>query len=175
MQTNGGSHEKLEIRRSSSHHRAGGTIGTDIVAKAPPDGYSLLLCGIWSHGVAPSLYKQLPYDHYKDFAPVSMVGTTPNVLVVHPALPPKTVSEFVTYAKANSTKVVVASPGVGSSPHMTMELFRLTTRAEFVHVPYKGSAPALTDLLGGHISAMFDNMSTQLALMKSGRTPALSR
>jgi tripartite-type tricarboxylate transporter receptor subunit TctC len=153
---------------------AGGTIGTDIVAKAPPDGYSLLLCGIWSHGVAPSLYKQLPYDHYRDFAPVSMVGTTPNVLVVHPTLPPKTVSEFVTYAKANSAKVVVASPGVGSSPHMTMELFRLTTRAEFVHVPYKGSGPALTDLLGGHISAMFDNMSTQLALMKSGRTRALA-
>ena len=153
---------------------AGGTIATDIAAKSAPDGYSLLLCGIWSHGVAPSLYKQLPYDHYRDFAPVSMIGTTPNVLVVHPALPPKTVGEFVNYAKANSAKTIVASPGVGSSPHMTMELFRLTTRAEFLHVPYKGSGPALTDLLGGHISAMFDNMSTQLALMKSGRTRALA-
>ena len=153
---------------------AGGTIGTDIAAKAPADGYSLLLCGIWSHGVAPSLYKKLPYDHYKDFAPVSMVGTTPNVLVVHPSLPPKSVSEFVAYGKANSGKLVVASPGTGSSPHMTMELFRLTTGADFTHVPYKGSGPALIDLLGGHIGAMFDNMSTQLALMKSGRTRALA-
>ena len=153
---------------------AGGTIGTDIAAKAPADGYSLLLCGIWSHGVAPSLYKKLPYDHYKDFAPVSMIGTTPNVLVVHPSLPPKSVSEFVAYGKANSGKLIVASPGTGSSPHMTMELFRLTTGADFVHVPYKGSGPALIDLLGGHIGAMFDNMSTQLALMKSGRTRAIA-
>lgn len=153
---------------------AGGTIATDIVAKAPPDGYTLLFCGIWSHGVAPSLYKHLPYDHYKDFAPVSMVGTTPNVLVVNPSLPVKSVSEFIAYTKANSGKVIVASPGVGSSPHMTMELFRLTTGIEIVHVPYKGGAPALADLLGGHIPAMFDNMSSQLAVMKAGRTRALA-
>ena len=153
---------------------AGGTIGTDIVAKAPADGYTILLCGIWSHGVAPSLYKQLPYHYERDFAPVSMIGTTPNVLVVHPNLPPKTVSEFVAFSKLNSSKTVIASPGTGSSPHMTMELFRLTSGAEFVHVPYKGSGPALVDLLGGHISGMFDNMTTQLALMKSGRTRVLA-
>lgn len=153
---------------------AGGTIATDIAAKAPADGYSLLFCGIWSHGVAPSLYRKLSYDHYKDFAPVSMVGTTPNVLVVNPAVPAKTVSEFIAYTKANNGKTVIASPGVGSSPHMTMELFRLTTGINFVHVPYKGGAPALVDLLGGHIPAMFDNMSTQLAVMKSGRTRALA-
>jgi tripartite-type tricarboxylate transporter receptor subunit TctC len=152
---------------------AGGTIGTDIVAKAAPDGYTILLCGIWSHGVAPSLYKQLPYDYQKDFAAVSMIGTTPNVLVVHPNVPAKSVGEFVTLTKTNN-KIVVASPGTGSSPHMTMELFRLTTGANFIHVPYKGAAPALVDLLGGHISAMFDNMTTQLALMKSGRTRALA-
>jgi tripartite-type tricarboxylate transporter receptor subunit TctC len=151
---------------------AGGTIATDMAAKAPADGYSMLFCGIWSHGVAPSLYKQLPYDHYRDFAPVSMVGTTPNVLVVNPAVPVKSVSEFIAYTKANKT--TIASPGVGSSPHMTMELFRLTTRIDFVHVPYKGGAPALTDLLGGHIPAMFDNMSTQLSVIKAGRTRALA-
>ena len=153
---------------------AGGTIASDIAAKAAPDGYSLLFCGIWSHGVAPALYKTLPYDHYRDFAPVSMIGTTPNVLVVNPSVPVKTVSDFLAYLKSNNGKVTIASPGVGSSPHMTMELFRLTTKAEFVHVPYKGGAPALVDLLGGHIPAMFDNMTTQLALLKSGRTRALA-
>jgi tripartite-type tricarboxylate transporter receptor subunit TctC len=153
---------------------AGGTIATDIAAKAPPDGYSLLLCGIWSHGVAPSLYKSLPYDHYKDFAPVSLIGTTPNVLVVNPALPPKSVSEFIAYTKANNGRITVAHPGVGSSPHMTLELFRLTTGINIVAVPYKGAAPALVDLLGGHLQAMFDNMSSQLLMMQSGRTRALA-
>jgi tripartite-type tricarboxylate transporter receptor subunit TctC len=153
---------------------AGGTIATDMAAKAPADGYSMLFCGIWSHGVAPSLYKHLPYDHYRDFAPVSMVGTTPNVLVVNPAVPVKSVSEFIAYTKANNGKIIIASPGVGSSPHMTLELFRLTTGIEIVHVPYKGGAPALTDLLGGHIPAMFDNMSTQLSVMKAGRSRALA-
>jgi tripartite-type tricarboxylate transporter receptor subunit TctC len=153
---------------------AGGTIASDIAAKAAPDGYSLLLCGIWSHGVAPSLYKKLPYDHYRDFAPVSLIGTTPNVLVVNPALPAKSVAEFIAYTKANDGKIAVAHPGAGSSPHMTLELFRLTTGVNIVPVPYKGASPALVDLLGGHIPAMFDNMSSQLAVMKSGRTRALA-
>ena len=153
---------------------AGGTIATDIAAKAAPDGYSLLFCGIWSHGVAPSLYKQLPYDHYRDFAPVSLIGTTPNVLVVNPTVPAKSVSEFIAYTKANNGKVAIAHPGAGSSPHMTLELFRLTTGVNVVPVPYKGGAPALVDLLGGHIPAMFDNMSTQLSVIKSGRTRALA-
>ncbi len=153
---------------------AGGTIGTDIAAKAPADGYTLLLCGIWSHGVAPSLYKKLPYDHYKDFAPVSMIGTTPNVLVVHPAVPAKSVSEFIAHTKASKGKLTIASPGTGSSPNMTMELFRLTTGIDFVHVPYKGAGPAIVDLLGGHVQSMFDNMSSQLAHMKGGRTRAIA-
>ena len=153
---------------------AGGTIGSDIAARAQADGYTLLFCGIWSHGIAPSLYKKLNYDHYKDFAPVSMIGTTPNVLVVNPAVPAKSVSEFIAYTKTSGGKTVIASPGSGSSPNMTMELFRLTTGINFVHVPYKGSGPALVDLLGGHIQAMFDNMSSQLSAMKSGRTRALA-
>ncbi|HEV7821862.1 MAG TPA: tripartite tricarboxylate transporter substrate binding protein [Burkholderiales bacterium] len=153
---------------------AGGTIATDIAAKSAPDGYTLLFCGIWSHGVAPSLYKQLPYDHYRDFAPISMIGTTPNVLVGNPALPIKTVGEFVANAKANPGKITVAHPGVGSSPHMTLELFRLATGVDIVAVPYKGGAPALVDLLGGHLNSMFDNMSTQLTYLKSGRTRPLA-
>ena len=153
---------------------AGGTIGTDIAAKAPADGYSLLFCGIWSHGVAPSLYKKLPYDHVRDFAPISMIGTTPNILVVHPSVPAKSVSEFIAHTKASGGKFVIASPGTGSSPHMTMELFRLTTGISFVHVPYRGAGPAIVDLLGGHIPSMFDNMSSQMALLKSGRTRAIA-
>jgi tripartite-type tricarboxylate transporter receptor subunit TctC len=153
---------------------AGGTIASDIAAKSAPDGYSLLFCGIWSHGVAPSLYKQLPYDHYKDFAPVSLIGTTPNALVVNPALPVKSVNDFIAYTKANDGKITIAHPGVGSSPHMSLELFRLTTGINIVPVPYKGAALALVDLLGGHVNAMFDNMSSQLLLMKSGKTRALA-
>jgi tripartite-type tricarboxylate transporter receptor subunit TctC len=153
---------------------AGGTIGTDIAAKAPADGYTLLLCGIWSHGVAPSLYKKLPYDHYKDFAPVSMIGTTPNILVVHPSVPAKSVNDFVALTKTSKGKFTIASPGTGSSPNMTMELFRLTTGIDFVHVPYKGAGPALVDLFGGHVQSMFDNMSSQMAHLKGGRTRAIA-
>ena len=153
---------------------AGGTIGTDIAAKAPADGYTLLLCGIWSHGVAPSLYKKLPYDHTKEFAPVSLLGTTPNILVVHPSVPTKTVNEFVALTKASKGKFTIASPGTGSSPNMTMELFRLTTGIDFVHVPYKGAGPALVDLFGGHVQSMFDNMSSQMAHLKGGRTRAIA-
>lgn len=154
---------------------AGGTIATEIAAKAPPDGYSLLLCGIWSHGVAPALYKKLQYDPYKDFAPISLIGTTPNVLVVNPAtMAAKSVGEFIAYTKANAGKVSIASPGIGSSPAMTLELFRLATGINILHVPYKGSAPALVDLLGGHVQAMFDNMTSQLSSMQSGKTRALA-
>jgi len=154
---------------------AGGTIASEIAAKAAPDGYSLLLCGIWSHGVAPSLYKKLAYDHYKDFAPVSMIGTTPNALVVYPATSPaKTIQEFVAYAQANPGRLTIGHPGVGSSPHMTLELFRLATGINVIQVPYKGAALAIVDLLGGHVQSMFDNMSSQMASLKSGRTRALA-
>jgi tripartite-type tricarboxylate transporter receptor subunit TctC len=103
-----------------------------------------------------------------------LIGTTPNVLVVNPNVPVKSVSEFIAFTKANDGKVSIAHPGAGSSPHMTLELFRLATGVNVVPVPYKGGAPALVDLLGGHIPAMFDNMSTQLSVIKSGRTRALA-
>lgn len=152
---------------------AGGTIATDIAARAPADGYSLLFCGIWSHGVAPSLYKKLNYDHYKDFAPVSMIGTTPNVLVVNPSVPAKSVSEFIAYTKTNSGKIVIASPGTGSSPHMTMELFRLTTGINIVHVPYKGTALVYPEMFSGSIQILFDVPVVALPFIKQGRVRAL--
>lgn len=153
---------------------AGGTIATDIAARAPADGYSLLFCGIWSHGVAPSLYKKLNYDHYKDFAPVSMIGTTPNVLVVNPSVPAKSVSEFIAYTKTNSGKIVIASPGTGSSPHMTMELFRLTTGINIVHVPYKGSGPAVQAAVAAEVELAASTPQVVGPMIQAGKLKGLA-
>ena len=153
---------------------AGGNLGADIAAKSTPDGYTLFACGVASHGVSPAIYKKLPFDPVKDFAPISMIGTTPNVLVVHPAVPVKSVAEFIAHAKSGAGKIPYASPGVGTSPHMTMELFKLATGINLVHVPYKGGAPALQDVIGGHIIGMFGNLPEQLAAIKAGRTRALA-
>jgi tripartite-type tricarboxylate transporter receptor subunit TctC len=119
---------------------AGGTMGADLVARAAPDGYTLLTCQVASHGVSPAVYSKLPYDHIKDFAPISLIGKTPNVLVVHPSVPVQSVREFIDYVKASPGKYNYASPGFGTSPQMTMELFKLTTGINLVHVPYKGGA-----------------------------------
>jgi tripartite-type tricarboxylate transporter receptor subunit TctC len=153
---------------------AGGNLGADIAAKSTPDGYTLFACGVASHGVSPAIYKKLPFDAVKDFAPISMIGTTPNVLVVHPAVPVRTVAEFIAYAKSAAGKVPFASPGVGTSPHMTMELFKIATGISLVHVAYKGGAPALQDVMGGHVVGMFGNLPEQLAAIKAGRTRALA-
>ena len=151
---------------------AGGVIGTESAAKATPDGYTLALCGI-SVTIAPALYKKLPYDHLRDFAPVSMIGTLPNILVVNPGVPAKTVHEFIAYAKANPGKLKYASSGVGASPHLTMELFKTTAGIDMVHVPYKTMAQGVTDLLGGHVNAAFNNLPTQLANIRAGKMRAL--
>ena len=153
---------------------AGGNVGADAAAKSTPDGYTMFACGVASHGVSPAIYKKLPYDAVKDFAPVSMIGTTPNVLVVHPAVPAKTVAEFIAHAKAGGGKIPYASPGVGTSPHMTMELFKMATGISMVHAPYKGGAPALQDVMGGHVVGMFGNLPEQIAAIKAGRTRALA-
>ena len=153
---------------------AGGNLGADIAAKAAPDGYTMFTCSVASHGVSPAVYKSLPYDHIKDFAPVSLIGKTPNVLVVHPDVPARSVREFVDYAKASPGKYNYGSPGFGTSPQMTMELFKLTTGIDIVHVPYKGGAPALADVMGGQITGMFGNLPEQLAAIKSGKTRALA-
>jgi len=152
---------------------AGGTVGADAAAKAPPDGYTLLSGGIATHGIAPVLYSKLGYDAVRDFSPLSMIGTTPNVLVVNPSFPARTVAEFVAQAKAAPGKINYGSPGVGTSPQLTMELFKHMTGIDLVHIPYKGNAPALADLLAGQIPAMFDNLPGQMAMIRTGRVRIL--
>jgi tripartite-type tricarboxylate transporter receptor subunit TctC len=153
---------------------AAGNIGAEIAAKSTPDGYTLFACGVASHGISPAIYKKLPFDAVKDFAPISMIGKTPNVLVVHPAVPAKTVAEFIAHAKAGGGKIPYASPGIGTSPHMTMELFKLATGISLVNVAYKGGAPALQDVMGGHVVGMFGNLPEQISAIKAGRTRALA-
>jgi tripartite-type tricarboxylate transporter receptor subunit TctC len=152
---------------------AGSSISADIAAKASPDGYTLLICGIGTHAVIPAIYRKLPYDPVRDFAPISQIGTTPNVLIVHPSVQAKSVSEFIAYAKANPGKISIASSGVGGSPHLSLELFKSMTGIDVVHVPYKGGAPALADLLGGQVPALFSNLPISLKLIKAGKVRAL--
>jgi tripartite-type tricarboxylate transporter receptor subunit TctC len=153
---------------------AGGTIGTDMAAKAAPDGYTVLMGVTATLAISPALYTKLPYDNARDFAPVSMIGTAPNVLVVHPSAPPKSVSEFIAYAKANPRKINYGSAGVGTTLHLSMEMFRSMTGIDVVHVPYKGGAPALTDLLGGNVMAMFGAQPLLLPHIKAGKVRALA-
>ncbi|MFN0300931.1 MAG: Bug family tripartite tricarboxylate transporter substrate binding protein [Burkholderiales bacterium] len=152
---------------------AGGTVGADAASKAQPDGYTLLSGGIATHGIAPALYSKLGYDAVRDFSPLSMIGTTPNILVVNPSLPVRTVAEFVAHAKASARKLDYGSPGVGTSPQLTMEFFKSMTGIDLVHIPYKGNAPALADLLGGQLPVMFDNLPGQMAMIRAGRVRVL--
>jgi tripartite-type tricarboxylate transporter receptor subunit TctC len=153
---------------------AGGNLGADIAAKATPDGYTLFTASVASHGVSPAVYNSLPYDHIRDFAPLSLIGKTPNVLVVNPSVPAQTLKEFVDYVKASPGKYNYGSPGFGTSPQMTMELFKLTAGLDIVHVPYKGGAPALADVMGGQVMGMFGNLPEQLAAIRGGKTRALA-
>jgi tripartite-type tricarboxylate transporter receptor subunit TctC len=148
---------------------AGGAIGTEITANSSPDGYTVMLCTIGSHAITPARIK-LPYDHIRDFTFISMIGSTPNVLLAHPSQPFKNVGEFVAYAKANPGKLSYGSSGVGASPHLSIELLKSMTRIDIVHVPYKGAAPALADVMGGQIPASVGNLpGGPLAAIKSGR------
>jgi len=153
---------------------AGGNVGADYAARAAPDGYTLFTCQIASHGISPAVYSKLPYDHLRDFAPVSLIGKTPNVLVVNPAVPARSIAEFIEYVKASPGRYSYASPGVGTSPQMTMELFKLTTGLNLVHIPYKGGAPALMDVIAGQVIGMFGNLPEQLSAIKGGKTRALA-
>jgi tripartite-type tricarboxylate transporter receptor subunit TctC len=153
---------------------AAGTIGSDIVAKAPADGYTLLMGHVNSHGIAPNLYKKLPYDAQRDFAMVAYVGYVPNVLVVHPSIPAKNVAELVAIAKAKPGALNYASSGVGSTQHLAGELFQLTTNTKLVHVPYKGSGPAVVDLVAGHVVMNFDTMPPVLPFVRQGKMKALA-
>lgn len=151
---------------------AGNTIGATIASKATPDGYTLLLCPI-SDAVAPALYKKLPYDLLTSFIPVSLIGTTPNVLIVNPGVPAKTVQEFIAYSKANPGQVHYGSTGVGISTHLSMELFKSMTGANLTHVPYKGAQLAFADLLAGRIAAQNSNLPAYLDAIRSGKVRAL--
>ncbi len=153
---------------------AGGNIGTDIVAKSAPDGYTMLMGTVGTHGINVSLYSKLTYDAVKDFAPVTLVANVPNVLEVNPGLPVNSVKELIAYAKANPGKLNFASSGNGTSIHLSGELFKFMTGVDMVHIPYKGSAQAITDLLGGQANLMFDNLPPSLPHIKSGKLRALA-
>ena len=152
----------------------GGAIACQTTAKAAPDGYTLLQGYVATHGTSPATRSKLPYDPIKDFTPVGMIGGTPNVLVVNSALPVNTVKEFVAYLKANPAKVSYGSAGPGSLTHLTMELFKQQAGSFMVHLPYRGIAPAFTDLLGGQTQAMFPGLAAALPHIRSGRVRALA-
>ena len=153
---------------------AGGNIGMDAVAKSPADGYTLGMGALSTHAVNPSLFAKMPYDAVKDFAPISLVVVTPNVLVTNPvALPATDVAGIINAAKT-SGKVNCASGSNGSAGHLACELFKLQTGAPITHVPYKGGGPAMTDLLGGQVQMMFDNMASSLPQIKAGKLKAFA-
>ena len=151
---------------------AGGNIGASMAAKSPADGYTLFMGTVGTHAINAinaSLYKKMPFDPIKDFAPLTRVANVPNLLVANPAQPFKTVPELIAYAKANPGKVNFGSSGNGSSIHLSGELFKSLAKVDMVHVPYKGSAPAVTDLLGNQIGIMFDNMPSAIQHVRSGK------
>jgi tripartite-type tricarboxylate transporter receptor subunit TctC len=152
---------------------AGGNIGADVVAKSPPDGYTLLMGTVGTHAINQSLYPKMPFDPIKDFTPVSLVASVPNVMVVNKEFAAKNnitdVKGFIAYAKAHPGKLNMASSGNGTSIHLAGELFKNTTKTYMVHVPYRGSSPALTDLMAGQADVMFDNLPSALPFIKGGR------
>jgi tripartite-type tricarboxylate transporter receptor subunit TctC len=148
-------------------------IATETVVRAPPDGYTLLFVAT-SSAINATLYKKLNFNFLRDIAPVAGIIRIPNVMVVNPSVPAKTVPEFIVYAKSNSGKVNMASPGVGTSVHLSGELFKMMTGIEMVHIPYKGAAPAFTDLLGGQVQVMFGTMPSAIEYIRAGRLRALA-
>jgi tripartite-type tricarboxylate transporter receptor subunit TctC len=152
---------------------AGSNIGTEVVVRAPRDGYTLLLISTAST-VNATLYDNLSFNFIRDIAPVATIVRVPNVMVVNPSVPSKTVPEFISYAKANSGKINMASAGNGTSGHLSGELFRMMTGVDMVHVPYKGAAPALADLLGGQVQVMFETTISTIQYIRSGMLRALA-
>jgi len=151
---------------------AGGTIAADSVAKAPADGYTLLQNSITTHGVGPHLYARLPYDPVKDFAPVTGLALLPLIMAINAELPPRNVDELVRFSRSNSLNF--ASSGNGGAPHMAGELFKSETGASITHVPYKGSGPAVADLVGGRVQIMFDAAPSLIQHVKSGKLRVLA-
>ena len=153
---------------------AGGNIGAEFVAKAAPDGYTLVMGTVGTHAINGALYAKMPYDMVRDFAPVSLVASAPNLLVVNNNLPVKTVADLIGYMKANPDKLSFGSPGVGTSVHVSGELFKSMTGTTMTHVPYKGRQFAIPDLVGGSIQLMFDNMPSALPMAREGKIRAVA-
>jgi tripartite-type tricarboxylate transporter receptor subunit TctC len=153
---------------------AGGNIGADIVAKSAPDGYTLLMGTVGTQAINVSLYAKMPYDAAKDFTPVVLVAGVPNILVVNPSVPVHTVADLIKLAKDKPGAINFASSGNGTSIHLSGELFKVSTGVQMSHVPYKGSAPALTDLIGGQVQVMFDNLPSALPHVKAGKLRAVA-
>jgi tripartite-type tricarboxylate transporter receptor subunit TctC len=152
---------------------ANGNIGTELAAKAAPDGYTLIMATAGSHGINPSLYRKLNWKP-DDFTAISLVAMVPNIMVVNNALPVKSVKELIAHAKANPGKLAYGSPGLGSTAHLSMELFKTMTGTDLVHVPYKGSAGVLTDVVSGQIAVTIDNIPPYLPQVKAGKLRALA-
>jgi tripartite-type tricarboxylate transporter receptor subunit TctC len=152
---------------------AGGNIGTEAVVRSPADGYTMLMIGP-SATINATFYDNLSFVFLRDIAPVASIIRTSNVMEVHPSLPAKTVPEFIAYAKANPGKINMASAGSGTSQHMAGELFKMMAGIDMVHVPYRGAAPALTDLLAGQVQVMFDNMASSVEHVRAGRLRGLA-
>jgi tripartite-type tricarboxylate transporter receptor subunit TctC len=154
---------------------AGGTIGTEYVSKAAPDGYTLLMASAATLCITPNLYPKIPYDTLRDFAPVSTVAAVSYVLVVHPSIPVKTVQEFIALAKAEPGRLRFGSAGSGSVTHLGVELFKSMAGVDLLHVPYKGAGPAMIDLIGGQLDFMLDSLLTSTPLVKAGKLRALAQ
>ena len=153
---------------------AAGNIGSELVAKSAPDGYTLLMATVGTHAINPNLYARIPYDHVKDFAPVVLVAGVPNVLEVTPSLPVHSVADLINLAKEKPGQINFASSGSGTSIHLSGELFKTMAGVDMTHVPYKGSAPAITDLIGGQVQVMFDNLPSSLQQIKAGKLRAIA-
>ena len=153
---------------------ANGIIGTDLAGKAAPDGYTLLMGNLGPLAINVSLYRKLPYDPVRGFAPVAMVAVAPQILVAHPSLPARSVRELVQLAKARPGQLVYGSPGTGSGAHLSMELFKTMTAVDIVHIPYKGATPALADLLGGQTSLVLSSIVPAQPFVKTGKLRGLA-
>ena len=153
---------------------AGGVIGSQVVAKSPADGYTLVFGSIASHGILPAIQMPPPYDPLKDFVPVSLVAITPNVLLANTSAPAKNVAELIALAKSQPGKLNFGSTSLGGSPHMSGELLKSQAKIQMVHVPYKGGAPMLVDLMGGQIHYAFDNLPSSIQHIRSGKVKALA-
>ena len=153
---------------------AGGSVGAELAAKAAPDGYTLFLAGVGSHVVNPNLHKKLPYDPLKDFAPITLIASAPSVLVVNPKVPAQNIAEFTAYARANPGKLNYASNGNGSAAQLAAAMYESMAGVKMVHVPYKGIAPAMTDLMGGEVQLMFGTVVALVPHIQSGKLRALA-